>query len=154
MDPWPRCAVGGLERLDFVIALQRQRNFIKPLQQAVTPSWIDLKSMRLSGRRNNRLRFEVDTDSPGALRDLDLRGETIGNRLVDHDRQNSVLETIGEEDIAKARADHGANAHLLQRPYRAFTCRSAAEIWSRDENFGLPVGLAVQDEFGVLRTVG
>src|SRR3979409_1199604 len=98
MDPWPRCAVGGLEGLDFVIALQRQRNFIKPLQQALTSSRIDLKVVRLSGRRNNRLRFEVDADAPRALRDLDLRGETLGDLLVDHDRQNSILEAIGEED--------------------------------------------------------
>ena len=45
MDPWPRGAVGGLEGPDFVVALQRQRDFIEPLQQAFAPPRIDLETV-------------------------------------------------------------------------------------------------------------
>src|SRR5260370_31757394 len=105
MDPWPRCAVSDLKGPDFVVALQRQCDFIEPLQQAFATSRINLEPMRLSGRRNDRLFLEIDADAPRALRDLDLRREAIDNRLVDDDRQYAVLETVGEEDVAEARTD-------------------------------------------------
>ena len=90
---------------------------------------------------------------PAPLRQFDLRGEAIDDLLVDDDRQDAVLEAVGEEDIAEARADHGADAHLLQRPHRAFARRAAAEIRSGDQDFRLPVRLAVEDELGIFRTV-
>jgi len=150
MDPWPRCAVSGLKGPDLVIPLQRQRNLVEPLQQAFAPPRINLEPVRFSGRRNDRLFLEIDGDAPRALRDRDLRGEPIDNRLVDDDRQNSVLEAVGEEDIAEARTYYSANTHLLQRPYRPFARRPATEIRSGNQDFRLPVGLAVQDEFGIL----
>ena len=72
MDPRPRCAVGGLKGPDFVIALQRQRNFVEPLQQAFAPSRINLEPVRLSGRRNDRLFLEIDPRRrEGLLQGLD-----------------------------------------------------------------------------------
>ena len=67
--------------------------------------------------------------------------------------KDAVLKAVGEENIAEARADDGADAHLLQRPHRAFTGGAAAEIGTGDEDFRLPIRLAVQNEFGVLRTI-
>src|SRR5262249_49933634 len=77
----------------------------------------------------------------------------FGSLLVDNDGQDAILETIGEEDIAKARADNGADTHFLQRPYRALARGAAAEIRPRDQDFRLTIGLAVKDEFRVLRAI-
>ena len=104
MDPWPRCAVGGLKGPDFVIALQRQCNLVEPLQQAFAPSRVNVKTACRSGRRRDRLLLEVDANASRPLRDFDFRGEAIDDRLVDNDRQNSVLEAVGEEDFAGADA--------------------------------------------------
>src|SRR6202012_3395337 len=73
--------------------------------------------------------------------------------LVDDDRQDAVLEAVGEEDVAKARADHGADAAFLQRPHRALARGAAAEVRSGDEDLRLAIGFAVEDELGILRTV-
>ena len=139
---------------DFVIALQCQRDFIETFQQPGAPARVDCKIVSLSRRRQDRLLLQVDADTPGALGLLYFRGKAIDNRLVDDNRQDAVLEAIGKEDVAKARADDGADAHLLQRPDRAFTRGTTAEIWTGNEDFRLPIRLAVQDEFRVFRTVG
>src|SRR4029077_154691 len=120
MDPWPRRAVGGLEGPNFVVTLQRQHHLIKPLQQAFSPARVYLETMRLSRRRSNRLRLEIDTDPPSALGNFDFRRKAIDYFLVDDDRQYPVLETVGKEDIAEPRGDHGADTHLLQRTNRPF----------------------------------
>jgi hypothetical protein len=84
---------------------------------------------------------------------LNLRSESIDNLLVDNNRQDTVLKAVGEKNIAEARADDGPHAHLLQRPHRPFAGRAAAEIRTGDEDFRLTIGLAVQDELGILRTI-
>src|SRR5436190_22839930 len=105
MDPRPRCAIGDLEGPDFIIAPQRQCNLVEPLQQALAAARIDFKTVGFASWRSDRLLLQVDADASRALRDFDLRGEAIDNRLVDDDRQNAVLEAVGEEDIAKAGTD-------------------------------------------------
>ena len=154
MDPGPLRPVGRLKGADFVVALQCQRDFVETFQQAFAPARIDRKLVPLSRRRDDRLLLQVDADAPGPLGLLHLRGKAIDDLLVDDDRQDAVLEAIGKEDVAKARADDGADAHFLQRPDRAFARGAAAEIRTGNENFRLPIGLAVQDEFGIFRTVG
>jgi len=72
-------------------------------------------------RHGDRLRFQIDADPPSSLRGFDLRGEAIDNLLVDDNRENPVLKAVGEEDVAKTRADDGADAYLLQRPHRSLT---------------------------------
>ena len=153
MDPRPLGAVGGLEGPDFVVAPQRQRDFVEAFEQSGAAARIDLETMPLSRRRGDGLLLEIDADAPRALGVLDLGGEAIDDLLVDDDRQDAVLEAVGEEDVAEARADDGADAHLLQRPHRAFARGAAAEIRAGDEDFRLPVRLAVQDEFRIFRAV-
>src|SRR5882757_7331458 len=98
MNPRPRFAVGGLEGPYFVVPLQRHHDFIEPLQQALAPPRIDLETMSLACRRSDRLSLQIDADASRALGNLDLRGDAIGDLLVDNDRQNSVLETIRKKD--------------------------------------------------------
>src|SRR6267142_315731 len=154
MDPGPFRPVGRLKGADFVIALQCQRDFIETFQQAGATARIDCKIVPLSRRRDDRLLLQVDADTPGTLGLLHLGGKAIDNLLVDDNRQDAVLEAIGKEDVAKARTDDGADAHFLQRPDRAFTRRTAAEIRTGNENFRTSIRLTVQDEFRVFRTVG
>src|SRR6185312_17160730 len=108
----------------------------------------------LSRRRDDRLLLQIDADAPSALGLLHVSSEAIDDLLVDNNRQDAVLEAIGKEDVAKTRDDDGADAHFLQRPHRAFTRGAATEIRTGNENFRLPIRLAIEDEFGVFRTIG
>src|SRR5580658_5986245 len=110
MYPWPILAVGDLEGADFGVALQRQLDLVEAFQQPGAAARIDLEAMDLSGRGRDGLLFQIDRDAPRPLAVLDFHGEPIDNLLVDHDRQDSVLETVREKDIAEARTDDGADA--------------------------------------------
>ena len=74
----------------------------KALQQAFAPPGIDLETDLLSCRRYNRLFLEIDADPSCTLREFDFGGEAIDDGLADDDRQNAVLETIGEKDVTEA----------------------------------------------------
>src|SRR5262249_47461315 len=67
---------------------------------------------------------------------------------------NSILKAVGEKNIAEAGADDGPGPHLLQSPNGSLARRAAAEIRTGHQDLRLPIGLAVQDEGGILRTVG
>src|SRR5690349_16823033 len=154
MDPGPRIPIRRLKGADLAIALQGERDLVEPLQKAFAAPRIDLEFDLLAGGRKNRLRRKVDADAPGALRRLDIGGKLVHDLLVDDDGQDTVLKTIGEKDIAKARADDGADTVLLERPHRALARGAAAEIRTGHENFGATQGFAVQDEIRILRTIG
>src|SRR6476661_7355500 len=109
--------------------------------------------MLLTRRQSDLLLPEIDTDPPGALRGLDLSREAVDNRLVDDDRQDSVLKAVSEENVAEARPDESANAQFLQRPHRSFARRAATKIRPGDKDFRLPIRLPVQDEFRILRPI-
>src|ERR1700730_15968141 len=108
MDPRPHGAVGRLKSVDFVVTLQRQRDFIKTAKQPGAPTRIDLETDLFPRGRIDRLCLEIDADTPGARGVLDLGGEAVADLLAHHDREDAVLKTIGEENIAEARADNGA----------------------------------------------
>src|ERR1700761_8087278 len=99
--------------------------------------------MHLAARRGDGLFFQIDADLAGALALLDFSGKAVDDLLVDENRQDAILEAIGEEDVAEARADDRAHAALLQRPHGAFTRGAAAEVRSGDEDLGLAIGFAV-----------
>src|ERR1700679_3121075 len=151
MDPGPLFAVGRLKGADFGITLQRQRDFIEAVQESGATARIDLEAMYLSRRRRDALLFQNDADASHALAVLNFHGEPIDDLLVDHNGQDAVLEAVGEKDIAESRSDDGADAHFLERPHRALTRRSTTEIRTCDEDFRVPVRLAVQDKFGIFR---
>src|SRR5579863_6681556 len=128
MNPRPLDPVGGLKFPNFVVPLQRQRDFVEPLQQPGSTARIDLEAMLLARWRGNGLLFQIDADASCPLAEFDFGGETIDNLLIDHNRENAVLKTIGEENIAKSRPDNGADSHFLQRPHRTLARRAATEI--------------------------
>src|SRR5665213_1979654 len=139
MNPRSLGSVRGLKGADFVVALQCQRDFIKALKQPRPTARINLETMPLSRRRGDRLFLEIDADASCALGKSDLRGKPVDNLLVDDNREDSVLKTVGVEDIAEAGADNRADSHFLQRPYRPFSGRTAAEIWTGNKDFCLPI---------------
>src|SRR5579872_1041821 len=109
--------------------------------------------MLLARWRGNGLLFQIDADASRPLAEFDFGGETIDNLLIDHNRENAVLKTIGEENIAKSRPDNGADSHFLQRPHRTLARRTATEIRPGNEDLSAPVGFAVEDEIRVFRSV-
>src|SRR5262249_44590147 len=113
MDPGSRGAIGCLKCANFVVALQRQCDLIETLQKSLAPPRIDLERVVLSGRRDNRLRLEVDADFPGALCCLDIGRKGIDDGLIDDNGKDSILEAVGKEDVAKAGADDGPDSHFL-----------------------------------------
>src|SRR6202171_41236 len=153
MDPGPLRAVRRLKGPDFVVALQRQRDLVETFEQPVAPPRVDLETVPFSRGRGDGLLLQIDANTPCPLRVLDLRRKAVDNLLVDHDGKDSILEAVGEKDIAEPRADDGTDPHLLQRPHRPFAGRAATEIRSGDQDFRLTIGLAVQDKLWVLRTV-
>src|SRR5580698_6441639 len=108
MNPRPLGPVGGLKGTNFSVALQRQLDLVEADQQTGAAARIDLETMHLSRGRSDRLLFQIDSHATRALAVLDFHCQFIDDRLVDHYRKDAVLEAIGEEDIAKARADDGA----------------------------------------------
>src|SRR5580692_13185564 len=146
-------AIRCLESLDFIVAPQRLQDLIEALKKTGAAARIDLKTVFGSRRRCDRLRLQIDADPPRPLREFDLGGKPVDNLLVDDDGQDAVLKAVGEENIAEARTDDGADARFLQRPYRAFAGRAAAEIRPGDEDLRLPVGLAVQDKGRIFRAI-
>src|ERR1700742_363061 len=121
MDPGPLGAVSSLEFSNFGVALQRHGALCEALNHSGATPRVDLEAVLFARGRRDRLLFQIDADPAGALRLFDFGGQTIDNFLVDDDGKNSVLEAIGEEDIAEARADDGADTPFLQRPHRALT---------------------------------
>ena len=113
MDPGPLRAVRRLKGPDFVVALQRQQDFIKTFEQSGSPPRVDLETVSFSRGRRDGLLLQIDADTPCPLRVLDLRRQSIDNLLVDDDGKNSILEAVGEKNIAEARADDDADSHLL-----------------------------------------
>src|SRR5579863_6993771 len=105
MYPGPILAVGDLKGANVGIALQRQLDLVEALQEAGAAARVDLEAMDFSGRRRHGLLLQIDRDAPRPLALLDFHREAIDDLLVDHDREDSVLEAVGEEDVAKARAD-------------------------------------------------
>src|SRR5271155_6134846 len=101
MDPGPRCPVGCLKGANFLIALQRQCDFVETLQQTFASARVDLEPMLLARWRGNRLPLKIDADPSCALRELYLRSQALDDLLVDDNRKNSVLKAISEEDVAE-----------------------------------------------------
>jgi hypothetical protein len=106
--------ISGLERLDFVIPSQGQRDFVETSKEPLAPPGINLEATLPSRRRGDCLGFEVNTDPARALRCLDLGRKFIDNLFVNNDRQDAILKAIGKENISETAADNGSDAHLLK----------------------------------------
>ncbi len=113
---------------------------------------IDLETVLHAIRTGHGLRRQVHGQLV-TLGGLGLLEQRIDLFILEDDRQQAVLEAVVEEDVGKARRDHGAEAVLVQRPGRVLAARPAAEVLARQQHAGTLVAREVQHEVLVQRTI-
>src|SRR6185369_11962114 len=110
--------------LDLVGMPQREADLVQPFDQVVLAGGLHVEMEGLPGAGAHRLRGQVDREPEAGMR-RDLVKEVVDFRLGQHDRQQAVLEAVGEEDVRVRRRDDRLEAVLLQRP-RGVLARGAA----------------------------
>src|SRR4051812_12704758 len=125
---------------------QRQSNLVQSVQQAILAETVHVKSEYLAaiGIRD-RLRAKID-DQLEARKGSDIIEYPVHLRFGQHDRQQSILETIVIENVGVARCNNRAKSVIFQRPRRMLTRRTATEVLSREQNAGALVARLVQNE--------
>src|SRR5579875_3366504 len=118
----PLGLVGG----DRLLLLERERDVVEAVQEAVLGLRIDLERRR-AARPADRLLREIDLRLPR----LADRGDRL---LVEDDRQQPDLRAVVAEDVGEARRDDRLEAVVLEAPGRVLPARSAPEIAPGDED--------------------
>src|SRR5580704_12085262 len=95
IEPGKFLPVGGLERLDDVQELGRQRDVVEPVEQASAAQGMDAEGMRAALRVDRHLAFQIHRDL-GAQPRPQLRAQRRASVGVEHDRHDAVLETVVE----------------------------------------------------------
>src|SRR3954447_13599031 len=132
--------------------LQREADFIKPMQQAVLAKRLDVESEARARWSSYALLLEVHGQAI-ARHCIDLPKQLVDRRGIEHQRKQSVLEAVVEEDIGIARRDHRAKAIVHQRPGGMLTRRAATEVLAREQDLSPRVARLMQDECGVERSL-
>src|SRR5574343_819746 len=141
------------EGLDLVCVTQGQADIVPAVEQAFLAEGVDLESHRMAIRADHLLRRQINHQLvTRRCRDLLHDGLDFGGGQ--HDRQNAVLEAVVEENVGEGFGDDGLEPVVQQRPGRVLAGAAAAEVGTRDEDFGALITILVQDEIGVLRTLG
>ena len=133
----PRALAVALVGVDRLVLLQRQRDVVEAVEQAVLDLGVDLEACAVPARPAHLLRGEVDLRLAG----VGDRRDVLGGQL---DRQQADLRAVGAEDVGEARRDDRPEAVVLQRPRRVLAARAAAEVAPGDEDRvarQVPVGL-------------
>src|SRR5690606_3969602 len=86
--------------------LQRQADIIEAIQQAVLTERINLKGVFFAIRAANHLRFQVHGQLI-AFVGFHRFEQLINALLIQHDRQQAVLEAVIEENVGVAGRDNG-----------------------------------------------
>src|SRR6185437_5785959 len=138
--------------LDKVLLEEREFDLVEAVQQALSRKLGYLETIGLFVGSGDGLFPKIDRD----LRARKLREEL--QEFVDPLRakpngQHAVLEHVVIEDVGEGRRDHATDAKIQQRPRRMLPARSATEILSGDQDFGVSIGRLVQDEIGPLLAV-
>src|SRR5687768_16600373 len=116
----------ALVGVDRVRLLERERDVVEPVEQAVADVVVELE--RHSAAVEAHLaRLEVD------LRRAGLHQRT-GFVLGQHDRQESDLGAVAEEDVGEAGCHDRAEAVVLERPRGVLARRAGAEVAAGDED--------------------
>src|ERR1700688_2541600 len=104
-----------LELGDSCIMLEREANFVQPLQQNMLAEFIDLKVIAETSRVGDRLRRQIDSQGITLLI-LRAPEKFIDLRFRKSHRKNSVHETVAVENIGIARRDQNSKAIVGDRP--------------------------------------
>src|ERR1019366_7055614 len=115
-----------LELCDLGRQLERERDIVEPVEQAVADLVIDLEGDVAPG--------EADL----LLEQVDLAGAGVGQAAavlgVEHDRQQPDLGAVGVEDVGEARRHDRPEAVVLQAPGSVLARGAAAEVLPGDED--------------------
>src|ERR1700735_890411 len=116
----------ALELGDLGCLLERHRDVVQPVEQAVADLVVDLEGGLAPGEAHLLLE-QVDLPRPGVCqRAAVLTGE--------HDRHQPDLRAVGVEDVGEARRDDRLEAVILQAPRRVLARGAAAEVLAGDED--------------------
>src|SRR5690606_15768164 len=142
-----------LELADGVALEQCQADLVEPLEQALFSEGVDLEAIHLDVRLAHRLLGQVDAQ-PVARRGVHLGEQAVDGRLVEHDRQQTVLEAVAIEDLGEARRDDRSDAPVGQRPGRVLTARAATEVGPGEQDVGPGIARLVERKLQAQRALG
>lgn len=119
---------------DCGVLLQGQGDIIETVEEALPTKFFDVEVEFESFLVMDRFRLEVDRQSVDAT--ICLFEQLVDLRWGEDDGQDTVLETIVEEDVGEALGDDNTKTVIFQRPDGVFTAGTAAEVPSRDQDAG------------------
>ena len=96
---------------------QRQADVVPSVQQAFLAERVDLEWQLFAVRLHHALPRQIDGQLVSGKR-RDFGEEAFHLRLGQHQRQQSVLEAVGEKDVGERRRDDRAEAVIVERPRR------------------------------------
>src|SRR5690242_14529900 len=131
-QPWLGRPVPCFERLYLVCVLQRQADLIQSIQKAMFAERVDVESETLTTRRGNRLVLQVNIQ-PVALGRLHFAKQLIHGLGIEHNREQTDLEAIIEENISETGRNDDLEAKILNRPGRMLPAGPAAKIGAREQ---------------------
>src|SRR5690606_19874667 len=142
-----------LELADGVAREQGQADLVEPVEQALLAEGVDLEAIHLAVRFDHRLLGQVDAQ-PVAWRGVHLGEQAVNGRLVEHDRQQAVLEAVAVEDLGEARRDDRTDAPVGQRPRSVLAARAATEVGPGEKDVGPGIAWLVERKLKVQRALG
>src|SRR5690606_36015032 len=80
--------------------------------------------------------------------------QAVNGRLVEHDRQQAVLEAVAVEDLGEARRDDRTDAPVGQRPRSVLAARAATEVGPGEKDVGPGIAWLVERKLKVQRALG
>mmetsp|Transcript_32545 Transcript_32545/g.80233 ORF Transcript_32545/g.80233 Transcript_32545/m.80233 type:complete len:833 (+) Transcript_32545:138-2636(+) len=141
---------GQLEGGDLVTLLQGQPDVVQAVDQAVLAELVHLERDGASVRALDDLVGQVHLQLAACA---GVAHQLAHLRLRQYDGQHAVLEAVVEEDVGEGRADHAADAEVVDGPRRVLARRPAPEVGTRDEDLGLAVARLVQHKLRALLAV-
>lgn len=106
------------ERANLVRVAQDQPNVVKAIEQAMFPERVDFEGIADAAIGGAHSLPPQVNDKPKTREGIHLVEQVVHLRLSQHDRQQSVLEAVVEEDFGETRSDHCTEGVLQQCPGR------------------------------------
>src|SRR3546814_237413 len=107
---------------DVGMLLQQVAELVGTLEQAGLGEGIQREQVAAAVGQGHAACGHVDVQFEAGL-----RNQLIDDGLVEHDRQQAVLERVAAEDVRDLAADDGTQAEVAQRPGRVLARRAATE---------------------------
>ena len=118
---------------------------VQAVQQQVFAERIDVEPNLLAARTDHHLPREINGQARVAA-ELGVLYQLVAHRAGQAHRQDAVLEAVVVEDVGEVRRDDAADAEIKQRPGRVLARRATAEVFMRDQDLRMAIGLLVEHE--------